>query len=315
MMRYGHIPIILFLLWNTSILSGQNLPDRIVTFDPLGDTTVGTEGFIPLPGARLYGEFSRYGNGTGATHRWNAKLGGYAEFLRWDSTWSVALAGTMEVIVDSTNDIEFNPRAIFWEEGVMISALAPWDRDESIQFGYMHRCKHDIDNIERFTGSGEIAQRTLIFSGPFLRLLKRPVKILDGPLDLYAGGSLRFDWFLHTLDTRWGRTDPEEEWNVEDLIGSLTGEVRFEGRFPNNRIALHASASCMLTLFSPGDRTVMEAEAPFAEFGLDFYNPRGAAFTIFARGEWQRDDGILTTPTQASLFLFGVRTSSFVGMW
>ncbi|MCB0712872.1 MAG: hypothetical protein KDD67_11130 [Ignavibacteriae bacterium] len=315
-MRRFILTISLLLPLSFFTLRSQNLPDRIVTLDPLGDTTVQSDGFTLLPGARLYGEFARYGNGVGATHRWNAKMGGYSEFARWDSSWSISIVGTMEVLVDSTNDIEFNPRAIFWEEGLMIATSAPWSSDESIQFGYTHRCKHDIDNVERITSTDKLPQRTLIYSGPFLRILHRPVKLIDGPLDIYAGASLRFDYFVHTLDTRWGVSDAEEELSLEDLVGETTATLRLEGRFSNGWLGLHGSGSYMLSLLSPeNDRTYLEAKSPFAEFGLDFYNPRGAAFTIFTRGEWQRDAGILSTPTPASLLLFGIRASSFRGMW
>ena len=55
----------------------------------------------------------------------------------------------------------FNPRAIFWEEGV----LAGFRLDEGIalQAGYIHRCKHDIDNLE-ITARGREEQRTLIYN-------------------------------------------------------------------------------------------------------------------------------------------------------
>src|SRR5690606_41423738 len=49
---------------------------------------------------------------------------------------------------------------------------------------------------------------------------------------------------------------------------------------------------------------------PFAELGLDFFTPGGASFTLFARGEWQRENHIVPFATPAKLFLLGVRTGS-----
>ena len=308
--------IVLLLPSIQTLLQAQNLPDRIIILDPLGDTTLNSDRFTLLPGTRLYGEFGYYADGEGdQTHQWNAKMGGYAEFARWDSTWSIALAGTMEVIMDPLNDINFNPRAIFWEEGALISTRAPWNNHAGIQFGYTHRCKHDIDNIEVFKREGSYEQRTLIYSGPFFRVLHRPTKFFDGPIDLYAGSALRLDYFFHTLDNPWDDRETGSQPNIEDLIGSLTASARLDGRFGNGWLGLHGSASYMVTLASPDEGTTLHGKAPFAELGLDFYNPTGSAFTIFARGEWQRDAGILMEPTPASLILLGVRASSFGGMW
>ena len=311
------IPSLLtFILLVQFHLKAQNLPDRIVILDPLGDTTLNSDGFTLLPGTRLYGEFGYYTDGTeDQTHRWNAKMGGYAEFARWDSTWSIALVGTMEVIVDPLNDISFNPRAIFWEEGLTISTRTPWSSNDGLQFGYTHRCKHDIDNIEVFDREGGYEQRTLIYSGPFLRFLDRPTKIIEGPIDFYAGSGLRLDYFVHTLDNRWDSETAALQPNVEDLIGSLTASVRIEGRFKNEWLGFHGSGSYMLSLTSPDEETTLHGNTPFAEFGLDFYNPTGSAFTVFARGEWQRDASILMEPKSVSLVLLGVRASSFGGMW
>lgn len=311
------IPFLCLIILLPSLpLCGQNLPDRIVVLDPLGDTSVAGDGFVLLPGARLYGEFARYTNGSGTDHRWNAKTGGYGEFARWDSTWSIAGTGTMEVIIDPNNDISFNPRAIFWEEGLIISARAPWGNNQAIQFGYIHRCKHDIDNIEILRVRGELEQRTLIYSGPFIRLLARPTKVLDGPLNLYLGSALRYDHFVHKLDERWNPEYAAAQPNVEDLKGTLNATVTVEGRFGNNRLGFHAGANWMLAFATPrGGKLGALGSLPFVEFGVDIYNPRGAAFTIFARGEYQRDGGIRTEPTAADLLLFGVRISSFEGMW
>lgn len=313
----GSVPaFLLFVFLAASSLRGQNIPDRIVIIDPLGDTAAAGEGLALLPGTRLYGEFARYSSGSGTDHRWNAKLGGYGEFVRWDASWSIAVAGTMEVIVDPNNDISFNPRAIFWEEGLIISARAPWSGNGAVQFGYMHRCKHDIDNAEKTTLGGEPEQRTLIYSGPFLRLLNRPAKILDGPVELRVGGALRFDYFVHTLDSRWNPRYAESQPNLEDLTAAINGTVRIEGRFGDGPFGLHAGGNWMLALASPrGEGMEGFGSLPFVELGLDIRNPGGGAFTIFARGERQRDGGIGTRPKPADLFLFGVRIGGAEGMW
>src|SRR5688572_12284919 len=73
---FALLPLVLVVLAAPAI--GQNLPDRIVVFDPLADTTIPRSGTNALTGTRLTAEFGRYGNGSGEQHRWNGKLGGYA---------------------------------------------------------------------------------------------------------------------------------------------------------------------------------------------------------------------------------------------
>jgi hypothetical protein len=78
----------------------------------------------------------------------------------------------------------------------------------------------------------------------------------------------------------------------------------------------------MLSLFGaqPGftdrfDDIRLLGSIPFVELGAEIFNPNGAAFTLFARGEWQRDAGIHATPERGRLAEFGVRISTVDGMW
>lgn len=287
----------------------QILPDRIVVLNPLADTSAGRQGFIPLPGTRLYGEFARYSNGSGSNHRWNAKTGGYSEIARWDSTFSIAMAGTMEVVMDPQNDIGFNPRAIFWEEAFLFSLRAPWGYDQTIQFGYTHRCKHDIDNHEVFLDRGEDARRTLIYGGPFLRLLHEPEERLLGIRLRYAG---RFDYFIHTLDD-WDRAVRDSAFrSFEDLTAAAGVTVRLDLPFGSSGIAAHLLSNGQLGLY---DDAEPQAGIPLVELGIDFTRENGSAYTFFVRGEHQPDAGISRVPTPGKLFLFGVRTTSWNGMW
>lgn len=308
--------LLALLLFHALSSFAQNLPDRVVVLDPLGDTTVGRGGFIPLPGTRLYGEFARYSDGSGSDHRWNAKMGGYLEFARWDSTWSIALMGTMEVIMDPQNDISFNPRAIFWEEGALASARL--GTHSALQFGYMHRCKHDIDNLDILDVRNERQKRTLIYSGIVTRWLNRPRPLIEGSWNLYGGFSVRNDLFVHLLD------DSKEEYspNLSTLLDAVTLTGRLDLRRPEARWGMHLNGSLMVSLYG-GEEGIFDrfsdvrafVEAPFLELGADVFNPNGMSFTLFGRGEWQRDGGIRAQPLSEKLFLIGVRAAGFGGMW
>ncbi len=302
-----------FLLTSVTSLGAQNLPDRVIRLDPLGDTTVSSEGVIPLPGTRFYGEFARYSDESGDQHRWNARSGGYLEFVRIDGTWSISLNGTMEVVMDPLNDIAFNPRAIFWEEGVMISRTTPWPNG-SLQTGYTHRCKHDIDNYEVFATTGAREQRTLIYSGPFLRLLHRPTTITSGSAgSITLGGALRYDHYLHLLDDRGYTGRPEHEGSLEDLVSSLSlsGRIGFDVR--GSILGLSLSGGVQRS-FREGTTPVDKVDA-WGELMVEARNRTGMAFGLYLRAEQLQDGGILTRPKSASLLSLGVRASPGMGMW
>ncbi len=297
----------------------QNMPDRTVIYDPLA-APAADSGFSMFNGTRLFAEFGRYSNGSGPHHRWNAKTGGWFEIARWDSSWSIAMIGTMEMVADAFSDIGFNPRAIFWEEGLL--ATARLGQGTALQFGYVHRCKHDIDNLEPYLLAGSIEQYTLIYSGITARLLFRPRVVVDGPLQISAGAALRNDIFLH----RFSQTEPggiqRPGSDISSLATAFNITARIDARPRDARFGMHCNGAVMLSMFGgqqtpapPWNGITVRGAAPFVELGADFFNPKGAAFTVFARGEWQHDGAIVPQPTPATLFIVGVRASSFQGMW
>lgn len=298
----------------------QVLPDRMAIYDPLGDHAADTMGFQWLSGTRLLAEFSRYSNGSGPHHRWNAKTGGYFEVARWDSAWSIAVIGTMEMVADPFSDITFNPRAIFWEEGVLASRRL--GERSALQFGYVHRCKHDIDNLEPYILAGRQEQSTFIYSGITTRLLLRPAPLLDGPLPIYGALAVRNDLFLHLFDERKPHEAESTGRNMNTLADAINITGRIDLRPDDAHWGAHLSGDFMLSMFGEekglGGRwsgITAHGSFPFMELGLDLFNPRGASFTIFARGEWQRDGRINPFATPAKLFAIGIRAGSYGGMW
>ena len=301
---------LLILIAMSCAASAQVLPDRTVVLDPLASPLVDTSAFVFLPGTHLYAEFARYDNASGDAHRWNARTGGYFEVARWDSSASIALVGTTEVVMDPLNDIAFNPRAILWEEGLVgtFDIMDGWH----LQAGYVHRCKHDIDNLEIHVLRRSDEQRTLIYSGIVTRLLLPTYRLLDGPARLTATGNLRNDFFLHLLDSRFAWQDSGR--SLESLIDAVNVGGRLDLRLGNERLGAHLSAGLMLSIFGahPGfserfsDVTVL-GSVPVAELGIDLVNPHGGRLAFFVRGEWQRDDAIASNPSAARLALFGVR--------
>ncbi|MDB5033485.1 MAG: hypothetical protein JWQ98_726 [Chlorobi bacterium] len=312
--------IVSILMLMHTVCHSQNFPDRMISYDPLADHRPDTADFTWLSGARLHAEFSRYSNGSGSSHRWNAKTGGMVEIARWDSTWSIAVAGTTEIIIDPHNDISFNPRAIQWEEGILVSCRL--SHDASLQFGGMQRCKHDIDNLEPAQESGSVEERTLIFSSATVRALFHPRPLIPGSNLLYGALAIRDEIYVHILDNRIAGTADAGGRSLETMFNTTVVTGRLDLRPPDARYGVHLGASFMVSLFgdAPGtghnlSNPIALGSIPFLELGLDLFNPAGGNLTIFARGEWQRDAAILPKPAAASLAMFGIRFSDFGTMW
>jgi len=302
------VPAALFCI---TPLYAQNFADRIVIVDPLADPTRNGPGTTWLPGTVLYAEFSRYSEGSGDDHRWNARTGGAIEVVRVDSTWSVAVMGTMEVVVDPQNDITFNPRAIFWEEGLFVTRRL--GDDMALEVGYMHRCKHDIDNLEVLTRDGILEQRTLIYSGPSVRFLLRPRAI--GSTPLLWGLGIRGDLLTHLLDDRLRSDARGVGRDMESGIASMTFDLRGRWRPGFRRIAIGLNLGWMASIFGDEPGLVLLGSIPYVEFGLHLFNPQGGTFVLFARGEFQRDTGIRSIPESKKLVMIGIRMGSWRATW
>jgi hypothetical protein len=310
--------LLLFLL--PVMVNGQNFPDRLVAYDPLANHTPDSTDFDWLVAERIHIEFARYSNGSGSSHRWNAKLGGFIDLARWDSIWSIALAGTMEIVIDPNNSVSFNPRSIFWEEGLLVSRRI--GSNIVLQLGGMQRCKHDIDNLELSYNTGLPEERTLIFSGASLRLLVRPDTFLPGINFLRGGLSLRNEYYVHLLDHRIPSEANEADNHLDRLINTFIVGGRLQLRSPGSRIGGHLSGSLMMSVV--GGRLHEEnrfsdlslvTSVPYLELGCDLFNPGGSGLTLFVRGEWQQDAQILPVPQPATLVLFGVRFADVGAVW
>lgn len=230
------------------------------------------------------------------------------------------MVGTMEMVADAASDIGFNPRAIFWEEGVLASARL--NHDAAFQFGYVHRCKHDIDNLEPYLYESRIEQYTLIYSSVTARLLLRPRLVADGAVQLFASAAVRNDLFFHLYDERHPQEAEGTGRNMNTLANTTNLTARLDARPRGARFGLHLNADGMISLFGKGtgfggrwSNLQIEGGVPFVELGFDLFNPHGGAFTIFARGEWQRDGAIDPFTTPARLFAIGIRATSWETMW
>ena len=272
---------------------------------------------------KLYAEFSRHFNAD-KNHLWNAKTGGYVELFRYDSSWSVTADGVMEVVMDSYNEIAFNPRAIFWEEGLHFNKSI--SEKIVLQFGYTHRCKHDVDNLEAKLERGLIQERTLVFSGIMSRIFLRPKAYFKiGNFDLIYGLSIRNDFFIQAGDTR--STDDTNSFSKGLPIGALIDAINVYSKFElmpkKSNYSLHFTINYMASLYGKEQGLANRIKSfnkviqsiPISEIGFNLFNDKGAKFTTFLRSEFQHDAGILPEPTSSRLFLIGFRLSDQITMW
>jgi hypothetical protein len=141
------VKFLIYLVFFASLSYSQRVAERMVIFNPLFNEQIHAEAGKTnwINSVSGWGEFGGYFLIDDMSHAWYQKLGAFAEFFRISDKQSLALLSNIEFIADPHNDINFNPRAIFWEEAFLYSLRTGkgfW------QLGYYHRCKHDIDNLD-----------------------------------------------------------------------------------------------------------------------------------------------------------------------
>jgi hypothetical protein len=165
---------ILFILLVSSA-SAQLFPSRSILFAPAfrdsGDSSRDTR-YLTQQG--MWGNLSRGFRSEGERFAWDISFGGFFELVQWKHS-GISLVGDFEVLADTYNDISFNPRSIFWTEGFLYSLDITTTSDTTfpglsreLSFGYIHRCRHDIDNLD-YNTIGAHESRGLIYGSLMAR--------------------------------------------------------------------------------------------------------------------------------------------------
>ena len=141
-----------------------------------------------------------------------------------DSTADLQITTTIsahqELTANPFNDISFNPRTMRWEEYVQVHlSTASW----TMRAGWLHRCKHDIDNID---GPSELnplspqsaAQRTIILSGPTISAGLAPFPFLGAVCRVEGGAEL---FVLASDYRRPAQSQPIGSWKA--MQGAVWG--------------------------------------------------------------------------------------------
>jgi hypothetical protein len=282
--------ILLFIfLTGTELCSGQRLIERGMILNPLENPNVdipeGEAAWFTQVGG--WGSLGGYGLYRDDNHAWYQQLGAYFELYRRGNESSLAFTGQIEFIADTNNAINFSPRAIFWEEGLLYTRRIgrPF-----IQFGYYHRCKHDIDNF-RF---GE--ERTMVFGSVLARLVL-PVSLFSTDDALLA---FQYDHYTITWEKRSPNTFQNGAYNWDELINSFKINAAWQRRL-NGNANIYLDGYLMGTLLKDDSwvngqfRAEVGAETAAGQvrFGL--------------HAEYLGDSGIPVNPKSVKLIGIGMR--------
>ena len=246
-----------------------------------------------------WGGFGNFGLQRDTHHLWHQDLGAFIELWRRGDSQSLIFTGQIEFIADAHNDINFNPRAIFWEEGFMYTVR----RDERfLQFGFYHRCKHDIDNLDL----GE--ERSLIYSSLWGRWLQ-PFSLFDHQ-DLIL--SFRYDRHVITWDNRIIRDDERQpdpdDSNWDDLRGAFSVNAHWQSSPGQTGQGFYLEPRGWLIEIGSELRFNYGVNA-----GINF-RTAGAEFRLGLEYEYLHDSGIPAEPSDVHLISIGFKATTPQGI-
>ena len=278
-------------------------PDRYILLNPLANET-GQQGlqFFPMFGG--WGEGGHYIpiKEKNEEHTWSAKLGVAAEFFRKDNIYDFIVSSDIELTANPRSEITFNPRSFFWQETFMFTRgmkYAFW------QTGFVHRCKHDIDNIEVQEVTGERRQTVLIYDSLFLRFIGRTIDIgVSGMLPFFLVPHVRFDMYVLKDDERIYDSGPDKKYSVENLkCSAQTGFYCDVVRLPDGFIYMHGGY--MASWLSSGS-DCFAVNTALCETGMSFTGIEGV-LAFFIMLEYQQFTMINPFYEDALYVYMGVR--------
>ena len=303
--------LLVFLLL-TSALHAQRFPDRWLTINPLMDTRVPVEPdeWSWMHSSAGWGEFGGYRLIRDHEHAWLQRLGVFVEMFRVGEQSSLAFVGEIEFIANPDNDIRFNPRAVFWQEGFLFTQRAGelfW------QLGYYHRCKHDVDNLilQR--------ERSLIY-GSFLGKLLIPLSSPENPTRSLL--ALRTDIYTIRQDDRFPRAlaITHGRLHVKRLLATIGGSVHLRQPLGTRPWGLYATYWSALNLYGTRESTFLSLDRPKnatmqagATAGLAIEG--NAHFRIGVSYEYLSDTGLNPRPEHAHLVSISTTIVNPFVMW
>jgi len=214
----------LFILISSASLAGPIVPSRSFILAPkMREKTDTTKGVKFLRQNGLWGNLARGFKSTDDRFAWSVSFGGIIGFTEWENS-SIYLQGDAEVLADTYNDISFNPRSIFWTEGIMYGMRLGQKSD--LHVGYIHRCKHDIDNLGNNTLAAN-EERTLIYGSLQGKFVIPDLNLGLGDLNLNTATSAIFHMYVYKQDYRI----PSERTEYPPSVDNLNMSLELTGKF------------------------------------------------------------------------------------
>jgi hypothetical protein len=256
-----------------------------------------------------WGGFDGYAIVRDDEHAWRNQLGSIAEIVRVGNSSSLALLSAVEHVANANNDIRFNPRAVWWEEGLVFTQRVgtediPTASSSFWQVGYYHRCKHEIDNL-----LDSQTERVLIYgslTGKYFWQV--PV----GAQHLLV--VTRADLYTIYRDYRTpDRSDADPSYN--NLLCTIGANAHYHAALPVPQLGWYAKATTRMTAF--GDNAgffsrfrrvnaIAVALGLAAGVSVESHEPRGSRIEIGFQYEFLPDPEIKIVPAPSHLLCFGV---------
>lgn len=229
--------VFIISIFCSTVVYSQRQVERNLIFHPLNDTTKTFNG-KKISLAHNFSAFAAFGKYVGVKdkdHEWYQQIGSMMELARFRNNSTIVVVSHMQLFADPNNDINLNPRAIFWEEGLLYA----WkSKSRFYKAGYYHRCKHDVDNLS----IGE--ERGLIF-GSFLFEAIFPVEINSGDL-LFA---LRNDLYTIRQDYRFPRFSDDNIPHLEKILTTFRGNFHYQSLF-SSQLGIYINGYSMANIYS-----------------------------------------------------------------
>lgn len=296
--------LLIEIIFNTFISISQSwlYPESIIPLNPLIDTT-NRMNISFLRTSQFWGEGGMYVGYRDTIHRWDPTIGGTIELIG-KQNWNIVYETSVHLIVDPENNISFNPRAFVWEEGILFTTQSG---NHFWHFGYQHRCKHDVDNIERLHTTGLEEQRSLIYGSAVIRWDHLPYKIYDWEFYPLA----EFHLYLLVQDQRF----PDNTRSIESNIGALNSAFRLHSTIKHlisTSMRYGFTADIRFSAFGslPREKRFSRINHihtdPAVESFWEFVGVR-ASLQCFVRYAYQSDNFVTPIPASSSLLAVGVR--------
>lgn len=283
----------ILILFFTSILFSQQQVGRSVSPNSLLEEYDSTSTLFPVNA--FWAEMQKGFLSEGDAMNSNIRFGGLMSFFRWKNT-SLDFNLAFELTADPYNEILFNPRSARWQEELFLI-----DKNflGTFKYGFMHRCKHEIDNYDPDDAAdADPTYRIMLSSGPFVSWIKNyKTKNWNNSFEFRA------DNILLKGDYR----DPENEllpnWN--DLFGELSATTLNELRVTKvSEIYLRNWFNSMLFTNS------IEFNIR-SELGIKF-KQKANSMKIYVAYEHLYDDFMMNFPRESNVIYIGFRGSDLI---